>query len=119
MRQKIQHPVVTYNGRMAQAFERTQMQSAQNAMVNLVQLGSALNNPKLTMIFDFDAYARDLAITSGMPGKFLLPPDEVDAMYADLIAQQQEQMQQEMALKQSEARLNNTDADAKLAAIPR
>lgn len=117
MRQKIQHPVVTYNGRMAQAFERTQMQSAQNAMVNLVQLGSALNNPKLTMIFDFDAYARDLAISSGMPGKFLLSPDKVDAMYAELMAQQEQQMQQEMALRQSEARMNNADADSKLASM--
>lgn len=115
VREYLNFPRVAYIGRMAQAYERNQMSGAEIAMTKLVQLGSVLQNPKLTMIFDWDSFARDTAIANGMPAKYLLDPDAVDELYAQLMKQRQEQMNAEASLQEAEAREHNANATAALA----
>lgn len=100
---------------MAQAFERNQMTGAEIAMTKLVQLGNVLQNPKLTMIFDWDSYARDTAVSNGMPAKYLLEPEEVDELYSALMKERQAQMSAENALADAEAREHNANATMALA----
>ncbi|MDO4818408.1 MAG: portal protein [Akkermansia sp.] len=115
VREYLNFPRVAYIGRMAQAYERNQMTGAEIAMTKLVQLGSVLQNPKLTMIFDWDAFARDTAVSNGMPAKYLLEPEEVDELYSALLRERQAQMSAETSLAEAQAREHNANATAALA----
>lgn len=115
IREYLNYPRVAYIGRMAQAYERNQMTGAEIAMTKLVQLGSVLQNPKLTMIFDWDAFARDTAISNGMPAKYLLDPNEVDELFEQLMTQRQQMINAESTLQEAEAREHNANATAALA----
>lgn len=115
VREYLNYPRVAYIGRMAQAYERNQMTGAEIAMTKLVQLGSVLQNPKLTMIFDWDAFARDTAIANGMPAKYLLDSNEVEELFNQLMAQRQQMINAEASLQEAEAREHNANATAALA----
>lgn len=107
----LNYPMVQFNGKMAQAFERNQSNGAELAVTKLVQLGNVLQNPKLTMIFDWDKFARRIALSSGMPSDLMLSASKVDAMYQELVEQRSQQMNAESALQASEADSNAAQAD--------
>lgn len=88
---------INYIGRLALAMKYTETQAAMNTLSLASQLQPLV--PDIMDNFDTDEFAQGTAIRSGMPVKYMRPPDVRDQIRAERAKQQKEQQDAAMVLE--------------------
>lgn len=108
-------PLLAYNGRMAQAFERFQMNGSEQALTKLVQFSNAMQTPEPLANIDMVKYGRYVLTMNGMPSFLMKPSHVVEQELAELQQRQAQEASEQQALAASQARLNAAQAYSSVA----
>lgn len=107
-------PQTLYIGKMSQGMKRAHMVGADVTMAKLMELSSVSQQPEYAGIVKAEEYAREMALSNGMPARLLRTPAEMKRMLKEVQNAQTMQRQAQDALQLSQAEKNRADAQAAL-----